>query len=79
MLFWAKLLCPTHILITGKVKFYQKNSMYRQHFHNIGTVIYYTVLYPKCAYGPYCYLNPIKNGVYTYILVEVSFYISTTW
>ena len=31
------------------------------------------VQYPKCAYGPYCLLNPIKNGVY--ILVEVSFYI----
>ena len=31
------------------------------------------VQYPKCAYGPYCKLNPIKNGVY--ILVEVSFYI----
>ena len=29
------------------------------------------------AYGPYCYWNPIKNGVY--ILVEVSFYISNTW
>ena len=26
----------------------------------------------KCAYGPYCKLNPFKNGVY--ILVEVSFY-----
>ena len=35
------------------------------------------VQYPKCAYGPYCLLNLIKNGVY--ILVEVSFYISTTW
>ena len=31
------------------------------------------VQYPKCAYGPYCKLNPIKNGVY--ISVEVSFYI----
>ena len=29
------------------------------------------VQYPKCAYGPYCELNPIQNGVY--ILVEVSF------
>ena len=29
---------------------------------------------PECAYGPYCYLNPILHGVY--ILVEVSFYIS---
>ena len=28
--------------------------------------------YPKCAYGPYCYLNPIKNGVY--ILEEVSYF-----
>ena len=24
------------------VKFYQKNTMYRQHFHIIGTAIYYT-------------------------------------
>ena len=33
------------------------------------------VQYPKCAYGPYCKLNPIPNGVY--ILVEVSFYIQS--
>ena len=33
------------------------------------------VQYPKYAYGPYCLLNPIYNGVY--ILVEVSFYISS--
>ena len=32
------------------------------------------VQYPKCAYGPYCLLNPIQNGVY--ILVQVSFYIT---
>ena len=32
MSFWAKLPCPTHILITGNVKFYQKNTMYRQLF-----------------------------------------------
>ena len=32
------------------------------------------VQYPKCVYGPYCLLDPYKNGVY--ILVEVSFYIS---
>ena len=31
------------------------------------------VQYPKCAYGPYCKLNPIKNGVY--ILVESLFII----
>ena len=31
------------------------------------------VQYPKCAYGPYCKLNPIQNGVY--ILVEVSIHI----
>ena len=37
-----KLPCPTLILITGNVKFYPKNTMYRQHFHIIGTVIYYT-------------------------------------
>ena len=42
MSFWAKLPCPTHILITDNVKIYQKNTMYRQHFHIIGTVIYYT-------------------------------------
>ena len=35
------------------------------------------VHYPICAYGPYCSLNLITNGVYN--LVEVSFYISTTW
>ena len=29
------------------------------------------VQYAKCAYGPYCKLNPIKNGVY--ILVEIFF------
>ena len=29
------------------------------------------VQYPKCAYGPYCELNPFYNGVY--IWVEVSF------
>ena len=33
------------------------------------------VQYPKCAYGPYCLFNPIENGAY--ILVEVSFYISS--
>ena len=32
------------------------------------------VQYPKCAYGIYCKLNPIKIGVS--ILREVSFYIS---
>ena len=32
------------------------------------------VQYPKSAYGPYCWLNPIQNGLN--ILVEVSFYIS---
>ena len=32
------------------------------------------VQYPKCANGPYCWFNPIENGVY--ILVEVSFYIA---
>ena len=31
------------------------------------------VHYMKCAYGRYCKLNPIFNGVY--ILVEVSIYI----
>ena len=30
--------------------------------------------FPKCEYGPYCYLIPIKNG--EYILEKVSFYIS---
>ena len=34
------------------------------------------VQYPKCAYGPYCKLNLIQNGVY--ILVEVSFYTRTS-
>ena len=33
------------------------------------------VKYTKCAYGPYCEFNPIQNGVY--ILVEISFYISS--
>ena len=33
--------------------------------------------YPKCAYGPCCSFNPIWNG--EYILVDVPFYISTTW
>ena len=33
------------------------------------------VRYPKCAYGQNCELNPILNGVYMYIWVEVSFYI----
>ena len=31
------------------------------------------VQYPKCAYGPYCSLNPIGNGLY--ILEAVSSYI----
>ena len=34
-------------------------------------------LYILYAYGPYCKLNPIENGVY--ILVEASIHISTTW
>ena len=42
MSFWAKLLCPTHTLITGNENFYQKKTMYRQHFHLFGTVIHYT-------------------------------------
>ena len=33
------------------------------------------VRYPKCAYGPYCLLNPIQNGVQVYILVEVFLFI----
>ena len=32
------------------------------------------VQYPKWAYGSYCLLDPIKNGVY--IWVEVSFYLN---
>ena len=35
------------------------------------------VQYPKSAYGPYCTLNPIYNGVYN--LVEIFIHISTTW
>ena len=35
------------------------------------------VQFPKCAYGPYCWLNPIQNGAY--ILIQVYFLISTTW
>ena len=31
--------------------------------------------YPKCEYGPYCKIHPIKNGVY--IWVEVSIYITS--
>ena len=34
------------------------------------------VQYPKSAYGPYCELDPNKNGVY--IFKEVSFFNSTT-
>ena len=47
-------------------------------FSTFGTTLFgegslMRVHYPKCAYGPYCLLNPIQNGVY--ILEEVSFYI----
>ena len=34
------------------------------------------VQYPKCAYDPYCELNPILNG--GYFFVEVSFYFRNT-
>ena len=44
-------------------------------FFCLGSLI--MLQYPKCAYGPYCKSNPIKNDLY--ILIEVSFYISTTW
>ena len=32
------------------------------------------VQYPKCAYGPYCELNPIQNGVYIYVEVSFSYF-----
>ena len=50
-------------------------STFKTTLFDLGSLM--RVQYPKCAYGPYCYLNPIKNGLSRSLLFKIHlFFIS---